>query len=140
MSRPMTDIVHLAETDGRYTPTAFELVWKALQFTTEEVKKGNIKPIVPFPGDRSVEGTDRFHVTGRELLAGFRQYVRTTYGNLSLLLLERCGIHRTEDVGEIVFCMVEAGMMGKRDSDSRSDFAGGYDFAEAFDPHRFIED
>jgi uncharacterized repeat protein (TIGR04138 family) len=36
-----------------------------------------------------------------------------------------------EDFGEIVFNMVESGMLAKTEKDSREDFRGGYDFYEA---------
>ncbi len=37
-----------------------------------------------------------------------------------------------EDFGEIVFNMVEHGVLSKTDTDSRKDFQGGYDFEKAF--------
>jgi uncharacterized repeat protein (TIGR04138 family) len=42
------------------------------------------------------------------------------------------GITCTEDVGEVVFNMVENGLLGKTDEDSRDDFLNGYDFDKAF--------
>ena len=42
------------------------------------------------------------------------------------------GIHTCQDFGEIVFDMVEIGLLAKTDNDSRTDFAAGYDFFDAF--------
>lgn len=134
------NIEELARSDGRYTPEAFRLVSEALSYTTEMVKKGKLAENDSFTGERKVEGTDRVHVSGQELLEGFRQYIRKQYGNMALLLLERSGLRRSEDVGEVVFIMVNAGLMGKRENDSLADFKNGYDFREAFDPAAFMEE
>jgi uncharacterized repeat protein (TIGR04138 family) len=41
-------------------------------------------------------------------------------------------VHCTEDFGEIVFAMVDAGLLGKRPEDKIEDFANGFNFDEAF--------
>ena len=47
-------------------------------------------------------------------------------------VLNRWGLRRTEDFGEIVFQLVDKGILGKTEEDKLQDFAGGYDFDEAF--------
>ena len=51
------------------------------------------------------------------------------------VVLGQWGLRRSEDVGEVVFRMVEDPEMGwsRRDGDSRDDFAGGGDLTTAFD-------
>ncbi|MFW5856450.1 MAG: Minf_1886 family protein [Planctomycetota bacterium] len=128
-------IRRVALEDGRYPPEAFELVSEALQRTTELLAQGKLANPALQPADRVVDGgKGRFHVHGRELLEGFRIHVREQFGDLALFMLRRFGLHRSEDVGQVVFLMVNAGLMGKRDSDSLEDFAEGFDFAEAFGP------
>ena len=61
-----------------------------------------------------------------------RQYALETYGPMARLLLNDWGIHATEDFGEIVFNLVENNLLAKTKNDSREDFAGGFDFEEAF--------
>ena len=137
--REHRELAEIARRDGRYQLGAFHLVWEALRKTTELVKSGEIQhPSAP-DGDRVVEGTDRFHITGQELLEGFRIYVLEQYGDLALSVLAHLGLRSGADVGEIVFLMVEAGYMGKRESDTRSDFAEAYDFQETFRPKRSLE-
>jgi uncharacterized repeat protein (TIGR04138 family) len=58
---------------------------------------------------------------------------------MARLMLERSGLCCTEDVGNVVFVMVEAGVLGKRDSDSIDDFRDGYEFDEAFRPGASFE-
>jgi len=103
----------LAE-DPRYAREAYYLVMEALSFTCRDLER---------------EG----HVSGRELLKGFRKYVLNEYGPMARVTLSEWGINRCEDVGHIVFNLVNHNLLRKTDEDSIQDFAGGYDFAEAFE-------
>lgn len=82
-------------------------------------------------GDESASGKIR-HVSGQELLAGIRSYALEQFGPMSLTVLNEWGIRQCEDFGELVFNMVENHLLAKTKKDSRDDFKGGYDFAEAF--------
>jgi uncharacterized repeat protein (TIGR04138 family) len=56
---------------------------------------------------------------------------------LAKTVLNRWGVHRCEDWGDIVFLLVQKGVLGKTEQDRKEDFAGGYDFEEAFrQPYR----
>jgi uncharacterized repeat protein (TIGR04138 family) len=81
--------------------------------------------------EKPTEGPAR-HVSGTELLDGIRKYALQEFGPITKTVLNRWGIHRCEDFGELVFIMVEKGVLGKTDEDRREDFAGGYDFDIAF--------
>jgi uncharacterized repeat protein (TIGR04138 family) len=72
------------------------------------------------------------HVTGQELLAGIRAFALQQYGPMALTLLQEWGVHRCEDFGELVFNLIDRGVLSQTETDSRADFAGGYDFVEAF--------
>ena len=72
------------------------------------------------------------HVTGQQLLAGIRQHALAQFGPMAATVLNEWGVHRCEDFGEIVFNLVENGVLAKTEQDSRADFQGGYDFDEAF--------
>jgi uncharacterized repeat protein (TIGR04138 family) len=72
------------------------------------------------------------HVTGQQLLEGARDYALAQYGPMALALLHEWGLRCGEDIGEIVFNMIEASLLAKTDQDSRQDFKDGYDFEEAF--------
>lgn len=104
--------------DSRYEPDAYYFVSEGLTYTAKMLK-------------RPRQGTGR-HISGRELLEGIRGYAIQEFGPMALTVLRSWGITRTEDVGEIVFNMVEVGKLGKTDQDKREDFANGYDFTEAF--------
>lgn len=72
------------------------------------------------------------HISGQELLLGIRAYALELYGPMAKTLLNEWGIHRCEDFGELVFNMVDHGLLSKTEKDSRDDFKAGYDFNEAF--------
>ena len=73
------------------------------------------------------------HVSVDELLAGMRRYALQEYGPLARIVLEQMGIRSTADVGELVFQLVDMGLLNKQDSDHKEDFAQGFDFHEAFE-------
>lgn len=104
--------------DTRYAPDAYYFMREALDHATRELKK-------------PVQGRGR-HISGRELLECTRRFVLREYGPMALTVLGDWGIHSTEDIGEIVFNLVEAGKLGKTDEDRREDFAQGFDFRVAF--------
>jgi uncharacterized repeat protein (TIGR04138 family) len=100
--------------DRRYAREAYVFVSESLQFTVQKGGKSG-------------------HVTGRELCEGLCEYALAQFGRLARTVLESWGVRKSEDVGEIVFNMVEAGLLRKTDEDRREDFAGVIDFAEALD-------
>jgi uncharacterized repeat protein (TIGR04138 family) len=82
---------------------------------------------------RSVDKESREqHVSGQELLEGIRELALQTFGPMAITVFEEWGITRCEDFGELVFSMVENGLLRKTEKDTREDFRNGYDFTEAF--------
>ena len=104
--------------DPRYHRDAYLFVREALDFTQKQVVKES-------------SGQLR-HVTGQELLDGVRQYALSQFGPMTITVFEEWGLRRCRDFGEIVFNMVETGLLSKTESDSREDFDAGYDFHDAF--------
>ena len=100
--------------DTRYKLDAYEFVLKALWYTQENLKR-------------------KGHVTANELLAGIREFGLEQYGPMTRTVFGHWGVETTQDFGEIVFNMVENGLLGKTETDSRKDFKDIYNFEEAFD-------
>ncbi|MBW7996161.1 MAG: hypothetical protein FVQ81_06240 [Candidatus Glassbacteria bacterium] len=73
------------------------------------------------------------HVSGRELSDGCRRRALELYGPLARTVLEHWGIYRTDDIGEIVFNLIEAKQLTKTEEDSKQDFKNVFDFTEAFE-------
>jgi len=74
----------------------------------------------------------RRHVSGPELAWACRDFAQQQFGLLAPGVLTHWGITRTEDLGRIVFTLVEVGLLVTQPGDTESDFEGVYQFAEAF--------
>jgi uncharacterized repeat protein (TIGR04138 family) len=74
----------------------------------------------------------RRHVTGPELAWACRDFAQQQFGLLAAAVLGHWGIKRTEDIGRIVYTLVEVGLLVTQPGDSESDFEGVYQFAEVF--------
>ncbi len=75
---------------------------------------------------------ERRHVSGQELLEGIRILALEQFGSLARMVFDGWNVRKTDDFGEMVFHLVDAGLMGKTAQDSKEDFKNGYDFDEAF--------
>jgi uncharacterized repeat protein (TIGR04138 family) len=73
------------------------------------------------------------HISGGELAEGVRELAMERYGPVARMVLQHWGIHATEDVGSVVFALVEQGILVKQDEDRLEDFAGVFDFEEVFE-------
>ena len=108
----------IVASDPRYQREAYVFLRDALDFTTKQQKK--------------LKGASVRHVAGPELLEGVRQYAVREFGPMVLTVFDNWGIHRTEDIGNMVFNLIDAGIFGKTEEDSIEDFKDVYDFEEAF--------
>ncbi len=73
------------------------------------------------------------HITGAELAEGVRHLALDRYGPMARTVLEHWGVHSTADLGEIVFDLVDCGILMKQEDDSPEDFRAVFDFEEAFE-------
>lgn len=73
------------------------------------------------------------HISGRELAIGVRDLAILRFGPMARTVLEYWGLLETTDVGEIVFGLVECGILIKQDEDTLADFGGVFDFDDAFE-------
>jgi uncharacterized repeat protein (TIGR04138 family) len=111
-------IDRIVQTDPRFQRDAYQFVREALDFTQKKLVK--------------TPRNEPRHVTGQELLNGIRECALAQFGPMTLMVLNEWGVNRCEDFGEIVFNMVESGLLAKTKRDDRADFRTGYDFKEAF--------
>ena len=114
------ELEKILERDPRYDREAYHFVREALEYTQKMLK------------GRGRARTETRHVTGQQLLEGIRELALQQFGPMTITVFEEWGIHRCEDFGEIVFNLVEQGLLSKTKEDSRADFQGGYDFDTAF--------
>lgn len=122
--------------DCRFERDAYLFVRDALEFTSSQQRA---------PGGRSSERQAKAgkagapaadpatqHVTGQELLDGVRRYAIQQYGPMVPAVFEHWRVGCCEDIGVMVFNLIEAGVFGKTERDTLDDFRPGYDFHEAF--------
>jgi uncharacterized repeat protein (TIGR04138 family) len=107
-------LARIRDRNGRYDERAYLFVLAAL----EHLQAG-----LP----------ERRHVNGEELAHACREFAIEQYGLLSRTVLEYWGLRETRDIGNIVFTLIEAGLLKAQESDRPEDFHAVYVFTEAFE-------
>lgn len=76
---------------------------------------------------------EKRHLQAAELANGVVELAHDEFGPLASEVLQSWGLETTEDLGEVVFAMVETGIMGARKEDRQADFE------ELFDLHQRLQ-
>ena len=118
-STPQNKLLQAIWDDGRYPPEAYEFLHHGLEHATSKA----------FGGSAPDEPR---HVSGQQLCEGLRELALERWGLLARTVLGQWNIHRTRDFGEMVFFLIEQGLMGRQESDVIEDFDSVYDFDQAF--------
>jgi uncharacterized repeat protein (TIGR04138 family) len=108
-------LLKILRRDPRYAIGAYEFTREAVTYASQVV---------------FATGT---HVSGRELLEAIRRLARERYGVMAHEVLSSWGVHSTEDFGEVVFNLVDEGLLSKTAEDRREDFRAVYAFEDVFD-------
>jgi uncharacterized repeat protein (TIGR04138 family) len=111
-------VEQMCEKDLRFSSDAYHFVQEGLNHTLKSLKRGG-------------QHAHR-HVSGQELLHGLREFALKEYGPMSKAVLNEWGIKTTDDIGQIVFNLVNASVLGKNDTDSPNDFKNVFTFDDAF--------
>ena len=110
-------VISILKRDSKYDGQAYLFLKEALDFTLKRLME---------------EQTDRNrHVSGEELLKGFRDHALDQFGPMASTLMEEWGVNQCSDVGNMVFQLIEEQVFGKQESDSREDFEGSFDLLTA---------
>jgi len=104
--------------DNRYDREAYVFLRDALEYTLKKRRK-----------TQKDAPTD---VPASELLDGFRLYALKECGPMTRLVLDYWGVRSSEDIGHLVFNLVQANVFSKTDRDTIEEFRAGFDFDEAF--------
>ncbi len=103
--------------DKRYDPHAYFFLKDALDFTLKRVAESS--------------GGQPRHVSGPELLGGFRDFALQQFGPMAATLMTEWGVRKCADVGEMVFNLIDEQVFGKQESDCREDFIGTFDLEDS---------
>jgi uncharacterized repeat protein (TIGR04138 family) len=119
-------LAEVVRRDPRYTYEAYEFVFDALKHTQNLLGR---QPPPEKEGESAAEA--HHHVSGPELLQGIRDLALREFGLMARTVFRLWGIDNTSDFGEIVFNLVECGLMSKTQEDDRADFQDVYDLDQA---------
>ena len=110
MEKPNFDeaIQSIVAEDNRYKPDGYHFLRDALDHTVSSLRKDEL--------------IEHRHVSGPELLEGVVEYGLKEFGPMAVAVLESWGIRTGEDIGAMVFKLIEVGAFGRSDEDSPSDF------------------
>jgi uncharacterized repeat protein (TIGR04138 family) len=103
----------IGQQDGRYHERGYLFVLAALEYAQGKLPA-------------------RRHLSGAELAWACRDFALDQFGLLAATVLGHWGITGTEDLGRIVFALIDVGLLAAEPSDKLDDFAGVYAFADVF--------
>jgi uncharacterized repeat protein (TIGR04138 family) len=110
----VSTLERLRALDPRYNDRAYAFVLAALEEVVQRLPR-------------------RRHVSGGELVTGCRDLALRLYGPMAKTVLEYWNVRATRDIGEVVFNLLEVGVLSKDEADSRNDFDDLFDFTEVFE-------
>ena len=100
--------------DPRYDIEAYRFVCEAVDYTCQRLD-------------------GRRDVSGRELLDGICDLALDHFGYLARTVLGHWGVTRTDHFGDIVFTLVDVGLLGRNAKDSKADFHDVFPLDQALD-------
>ena len=110
-------VARICARDRRYASEAFLFLHDGLMLTLKRLQEKEKKTR---------------QISGAELAEGLRTHALAQFGPLAMTVLDRWGVRATRDFGEIVFALLDAGLLGKTEEDRIEDFDSLYDFDAAF--------
>ncbi len=141
----------LLKRDRRYKAEAYTFVFEVLDYAQKVLHLGKMEKNEPLPQEvlaahdewqtREERGdmVPGHHITGQDLCGAAREYALLQYGRLAKMVLDSMGIRKTDDIGEIVYNLIDIGLMRKTTQDRREDFDNVFDFEAAFGEEYHIQ-
>lgn len=109
----LSELNEIIQKDPRYKVQAYAFVLAALETARKIAKKEK-------------------HVSGVDLLEGVKILAQREYGIMAKTVLEDWGVKTTDDIGEIVFNLIDVKVLSKTDEDTKEEFHDVYDFEQVF--------
>jgi len=106
-------LAEIRRRDGKFNERAYVFVLAALEFAQTRLPA-------------------RRHLSGPELAWACRDFALEQFGMLASAVLTHWGIHTTDDFGQIVFMLIDVGLLARQPTDRLEDFERVYEFAEVF--------
>ena len=106
-------LAEIRKRDGKYNERAYVFVLAALEFAQTRLPA-------------------RRHLSGAELAWACRDFALEQFGMLASSVLTHWGVESTGDFGQIVFILIDVGLLARQPTDKLEDFEHVYDFADVF--------
>ena len=123
MSNRREKMAALLAQDTRYDWEAYQFIEECLQRTQERLGR-----VVPEGG----QPAEKHHITAKELCEGVGEMAADRYGPLAGHVLAQMGLSVSDNVGDIVWNLVESGLLMKSERDRKEDFSSLVDYRTAF--------
>jgi uncharacterized repeat protein (TIGR04138 family) len=128
----MTDesysLYRIIQEDPRYCLEAYVFVRESLAYAADCMELDFYEEL----SSREHPAKAERHLTGQQLCEAIRQYATNQFGYMAKVVLKNWGIESTSCFGDIVYNMINAGIMKKSEHDRRSHFDDVYSFDEVF--------
>ncbi len=133
MSNETLSLHELVHQDPRYPLDAYMFVSEAHAYAADSMELGmQTYDCDPEPDSELYMARRERHLTGQQLCEAIREYALNQFGYMAKIVLKSWGIEKTSCFGDIVYNMINVGIMKKSSWDERSHFDGVYEFDEAF--------
>ncbi len=119
---PDARIARAAQNHPEYAHEAYRYIANAVPVIAREIQE---------QAEQS-KGTPKRHISIAELLQGLRKHLIKDFGRLAIDILGAWHVHSTADFGNIVYNLVESGVLSLSPEDSLGDFYNRYSFHDAF--------
>lgn len=107
----------ILDQDRRFQSDGYHFLREALDHTIKNLRKDEL--------------IEHRHVSGPELLEGVVRHAQEKFGPMAVAVLDSWGVREGDDVGAMVFNLIDAGAFGKSEEDAPEDFRGVLDLKEA---------
>ncbi len=111
----------LIRDDARYPYEAYEFLCEAVSFTQDLLERT--------PREEDDPNTD-YHVSGAELIRGACELAVIEFGMMAPVVFRQWNIHKTDDMGNIVFNLIRGERLSKSDRDEPDDFHELFDIEQ----------
>ncbi|MDF2376725.1 MAG: hypothetical protein P1U81_10820 [Verrucomicrobiales bacterium] len=112
MEKPNFDeaVKSIVSRDNRFEVDAYHFLREALDHTVIKLREDELE--------------EHRHVSGPELLEGVVDHALREFGSMAVTVLDSWGIRTGEDIGVMVFQLIDARAFGRSEDDSPADFVG----------------
>lgn len=129
-----SEFTELLKRDRRYKLESYRFVNDSLRFAIKRLDKEK-----PNLSEELFQNADQ-HITGQELCYAAVDFALEQYGMMARSVLYDLGIKKTDDIGNIVFNLLEIGQMKKTEEDKIEDFNDLFDIGGELDRgFRFVK-